>query len=406
VHVVCGKGNNGADGRVAADLLRERGVRVLVHDAAWAPPAIADGHLVIDAAYGTGFRGVWEPPQVGDIPVLAVDIPSGVDAATGAVSGRVLAATRTVTFQALKPGHVLPPGRWMSGEVVVADIGLDTSRAQAHVVDAAAVAAWLPQRPVDAHKWHAAVRMVAGSQGMTGAAALAARAAMRSGAGMVHLSAVGALVVDAPVEVVQKPLAAGLWAATLVQSAQRFHSFVVGPGIGRDDATTEQARRAIVDMPLPTVIDGDGLFALAWSAQGAAALLRSRTLPTVLTPHDGEYQTLAGRAPGPDRLAAARSLAGETGAVVLLKGASTVVAHPDGRVLVVTNGDQRLATAGTGDVMSGVIGALLARGVDAFEAAAAGAWLHADALRCLPADGVIASDLIDGLRPVLEVQSQ
>ena len=139
VHVLCGKGNNGADGRVAADRLRQEGVRVIVHDAVWAPPAITDGHLIIDAAYGTGFRGLWEPPQVGDIPVLAVDIPSGVDASTGAVSGRVLPATRTVTFQAMKPGHLLAPGRWLCGDVVVAAIGLDVSAAKAHLVDEAAV---------------------------------------------------------------------------------------------------------------------------------------------------------------------------------------------------------------------------------------------------------------------------
>ena len=236
----------------------------------------------------------------------------------------------------------------------------------------------------------------------TGAAALAARAAMRAGAGMLHLSAVGTLVVDAPVEVVQKPLSSGQWAAPLVQSVGRFHSFVIGPGIGRDDTTADQARQAVIEMPLPTVVDGDGLFALAWSAQGASALLRGRSLPTVITPHDGEYQTLVGRPSGPDRIAAARSLAADTGAVVLLKGATTVVAGPDGRVLVITNGDQRLATAGTGDVLAGIIGALLARGVPAVEVASAGAWLHGDALRRLPQSGVVASDLVDGMQAMPE----
>lgn len=393
VHVVCGKGNNGADGRVAARLLAERGVRVVVHEAEWVPPVLAPADLVIDAAYGTGFRGTWAPPSVGATPVLAVDIPSGLDALTGSAEGRVLPARRTVTFQALKPGHLFGVGPSFAGEIEVVDIGLDTSRVRTHIVGADDVARWLPVRQRDAHKWHSAVRMVAGSPGMTGAAALASSAAMRAGAGMVHLSAVGTLVVDAPVEVVQKPLTSA-WAASVVESAGRFHAFVVGPGIGRDEHTAEHTRRAVIDMPLPTVVDGDGLFAMAWNAQGAADLLRRRTLPTVLTPHAGEYQLLTGRVPGADRVDAARQLAATTGCVVLLKGPATVVASPGGASYVVANGDQRLATAGTGDVLSGTIGALLARGVPALEAAAAGAWLQGAAVRTLPDEGVVASDLL------------
>lgn len=236
---------------------------------------------------------------------------------------------------------------------------------------------------------------------MTGAARLAAHAAMRAGAGMVHLSAPGTLVAQAPAEVVQRPLPTKGWAPEVLDTLDRFHSLVVGPGLGRDDDTAAQARMLAVEAPIPTVIDGDGLFAMAWNADGAAALLRRRTTPTVLTPHDGEYTLLTGAAPATDRLVAARRLAADTGCVVLLKGPATVVADPHGAALVVTTGDARLATAGTGDVLSGIIGALLAAGVPALQAAAAGAWLHGRAARRAPERGMVAGDLADHLPAVL-----
>ena len=237
---------------------------------------------------------------------------------------------------------------------------------------------------------------------MTGAARLAAEAAMRTGAGMVHLSAPGTMVAQAPAEVVQRPLPAKGWAGEVLDTIDRFHSLVVGPGLGRDDDTAAQTRLLAVDAPVPTVIDGDALFAMAWNADGAATLLRRRTTPTVLTPHDGEYALLVGSQPGVDRLAAARSLAAATGCIVLLKGAATIIANPDGDVLVATAGDARLATAGTGDVLSGIIGALLAAGVPAFQAAAAGAWLHGRAAQLAPAHGMVAGDIAQHLPAVLE----
>ena len=161
-------------------------------------------------------------------------------------------------------------------------------------------------------------------------------------------------------------------------------------------------RDVVARVQLPTVVDGDGLFALAWSGEGARAVLRARSAPTVLTPHDGEFALLLGARIGPDRLAAARRLAADTGAVVALKGPATVIAEPEGRALVVTAGDERLATAGTGDVLSGIVGALLAEGVPAFEAAAAGAWIHGQAGRRGPARGLIAGDLPDLIPAVLE----
>ncbi len=404
VHVIAGPGNNGADGRVAAAVLASRGVSVRVHDAFALPLVLPPADLVIDAAYGTGFRETWNPPDVGSTPVLAVDVPSGVNALTGEALGNVLAATRTLTFAALKPGLLMPPGSELVGELELADIGLGEAAARhahAHLVQPADVAAWLPARSVTAHKWRAAVRVVAGSVGMTGAAQLASHAAMRAGAGMVHLSAPGTMVVQAPVEVVQRPLPVKGWAGEVLDSLDRFHALVVGPGLGRADETTAQTRLLAVDAPIPTVIDGDGLFAMAWNAEGAAALLQRRTAPTVLTPHDGEYALLVGASPGADRMVAARRLAADTGCVVLLKGATTVVADPDGQVLLVTSGDARLATAGTGDVLSGIIGALLAAGVPALRAAAAGAWLHGQAASAAPARGMIASDIAEHLPAVV-----
>jgi len=404
VHVIAGKGNNGADGRVAAELLAARGVRVFVHDATACPPTLRGAHLVIDAAYGTGFRGTWSPPDVGSTPVLAVDIPSGVDALTGDAAGPVLAAERTVTFAALKQGLLVPPGSELAGAVELADIGL-AERAATHchawLVQANDVAAWLPRRGVDAHKWRTAVRVVAGSPGMTGAASLVSTAALRAGAGMVHLSSIGTLVPNAPAEVVQRPLLQRDWPEEVMATLSRFHSLVLGPGVGRTDDTAEQVRRLALAAVVPAVLDGDALFAMAWNSRGAAALLRQRTAPTVLTPHDGEYVMLHGGPVGPDRIVAARRLAEDSGCVVLLKGPATVVAEPGGRALVVTTGDNRLATAGTGDVLAGIIGALLAAGMRPLLAAAAGAWMHGRAASLAPAVGMVAGDIAGHLPEVL-----
>ena len=405
VNIIVGKGNNGADGRVAGERLQATGVKVRVYEVDDCPSALPPADLVIDAAYGTGFRGAWQPPDVGAAPVLAVDIPSGVDALTGAAGDDVLSAVATVTFGALKPGLFLPPGSRYAGEVQIAEIGLAaaaTAQARAYLVQAADVAKWLPRRDASAHKWRAAVRIVAGSPAMAGAAALVTSGALRAGAGMVHLSSPGALLDGVATEVVQRPLATDNWGDEVLGSLDRFHSLVIGPGLGRTEGVATQTRLVVLAAPVPTVIDGDALFAMAWNVQDAAALLRRRTTPTVLTPHDGEYALLTGAQPIPDRLEAARRLAKATGCVVLLKGPATVVAEPAGQVLVVTTGDARLATAGTGDVLAGIVGALLAAGVPAFHAAAAGAWLHGAAANRAPAHGMIASDIVDHLPAVWE----
>ena len=392
VVVLAGKGNNGADGRAAAVRLRRRGVRVAVVDALDAPDRLPAADLVIDAAYGTGFHGEHHAPDVGGAPVLAVDIPSGVSGRTGEVHGRVLPAVRTVTFAALKPGLLFDPGRSFVGELELADIGLDVGAARAGLVERDDVAAWLPLRPSQSHKWKAAVLVVAGSPGMTGAAHLAASAALRAGAGMVRAGAPGLDDDRArPVEAVGVPLPARGWGDEALVSAERCHAIVVGPGLGAGDAT-RAGIRVLLTAGLPVVVDGDGLSALGADMADALA---ARTAATVLTPHDGEYERLAGVRPSADRLDAARSLAAATGAVVLLKGSPTVVADPHGEVRVVAAGDARLATAGTGDVLSGVVGALLAQGLPALEAAAAGAWLHGRAGAHGPARGLVAGDLPD-----------
>ncbi|HEY0519545.1 MAG TPA: NAD(P)H-hydrate dehydratase [Ilumatobacteraceae bacterium] len=402
VNILCGKGNNGGDGRVAARHLAAKGVRVRVFDVPGVPHVLPPADLVIDAAYGTGFHGTWLPPDVGDTPVLAVDIPSGVDALTGDITGDVLAATHTVTFAALKPGLLMPPGSALAGELELADIGLGVKWARANLVQAADVAAWWPERDEYAHKWRSAVRVVAGSSTMTGAPRLVAHAAMRSGAGMVHLSVPGMTLGDAPIEIVQRLLPSQAWADTALASLDRFHAVVVGPGLGRADETAASVRKLVIEAPLPMVIDGDGLFALGWSSEGATQLLRRRSVATVLTPHDGEYALLSGSQPGADRMVAARRLAADSGCTVLLKGAATIVADPSGDALVVTAGDARLATAGTGDVLSGIIGALLAGGVRPLHAAAAGAWVHGQAGRRGRRHGLVASDLPDLIPAVLE----
>jgi ADP-dependent NAD(P)H-hydrate dehydratase / NAD(P)H-hydrate epimerase len=413
VVVVAGKGNNGNDGRDAAARLARRGARVTEIPASEAPAQLPASDLVIDAAYGTGFRGEYHAPDPGGAPVLAVDIPSGVNGLTGEASGTPMVAARTVTFAALKPGLLFHPGRHVAGGVTLADIGLDVSSARTGVVDAADALAWLPPRPATAHKWRAALLVVAGSPGMMGAAHLVCAAAQRSGVGMVRavparpdasrLPSMSQLPIEA---VGVDPGTDRDWdeAAAGEVGTGRIHAMVIGPGLGRAENTVAAVRRLLGSMATGStaavglLVDGDGLTALG---SAAADLLGERRTPAVLTPHDGEYARLMDEQPGPDRCEAARRLAERVRAVVLLKGPTTTIAHPDGRVRLVTAGDQRLATAGTGDVLSGVIGALLARRLDPFDAAAAGAWLHGMASQRGPAEGLVASDIVAALPATL-----
>lgn len=397
--VVAGPGNNGADGRVAAARLARRGVRTTVFDVADAPPVLPEADLVVDAAFGTGISRAYDAPDPGAALVLAVDIPSGIHGDTGRAVGRPMRADLTVTFAGLKPGLLLGDGPAHTGAVRIADIGLDVSRATIHLVDDASAAARWPRRGTGAHKWHQAVLVVAGSPGMTGAGSMAAEAAQRAGAGMVRLVSPGVgHAPDAPREAVTVLVEETGWADAVVDDPGKVHAAAVGPGLGTSMATRHQIRTLLTGLDVPVVVDGDGLTALG---ADAASVLVHRRAPTVLTPHDGEFARLAGAPPGDDRIADVRALAQATGAVVLLKGPTTVVAGPDGGVRLVRSGDQRLATAGTGDVLTGIVAALLAGGLDPLDAAAVGAHVHGLAGRTAPAPGAVASDVIAGIPEAL-----
>ncbi len=400
VVVVAGKGNNGADGRVAAGWLRRRGVRVAVIETEDRPDRLPPCDLVIDAAFGTGFRGDYRAPDPGGAPVLAVDIPSGVDGLTGEAGPDAVRATETITFAALKPGLLFGAGFEHAGKVSVVDIGLDVSRSTISLFEAGDANHCLPPRSRDSHKWKSAIWLVAGSPGMTGAADMAARAAMRAGAGTVRLGVPGQGPVPRFPEVIGKPLPAEGWDADVARDLDRMKAVVLGPGLGRSDATVAAVRRLLAVADVPVVLDADALFALG-SLDDPARFLRKRHAPTILTPHDGEFSRLAGCPPGPRRISAVRHMAFTTGATVLLKGSTTIVAGPDGDVLLTTAGDARLATAGSGDVLAGVIGAFLAQGLAPQQAAAGGAFVHGTAAGLGWRRGLVAGDLLDLVPAVL-----
>lgn len=399
VVVVAGKGNNGNDGRVAAGVLARRGTVVEVLDAADCPARIDRADLVVDAAYGTGFTGTYEAPELAPgIRVLAVDIPSGVQGDTGVVSGRALAAERTVALAALKPGLLMGEGPALAGELTVADIGIAATDVTIGLVEDTDLGALAP-RDHEAHKWQSALAVVAGSPGMEGAAFLCSRGASRSGAGMVRLGVPGSGQGPWPLEAVRVRLGAAGWADEVLEVLERCQALVIGPGLGRDEPTLVAVREVIGRAEVPVVADADALFALGGAVE-AKAVIGGRDRPVVLTPHDGEYHRLMGEVPGPDRVAAARRLAGATGAVALVKGSLTAVAAPESAearpsVLLAAAGGPMLATAGTGDVLSGIIGAFLARGLDALEAAAFAAHVHGSAAHFGRREGLVSPDLPD-----------
>ena len=425
VVLVCGKGNNGGDGLVTASALRAWGARVAVFELAHGVDRsafareIGRADAVVDAMYGTGFTGELRDDAafvagVFDAftgSVVAVDVPSGIDGLTGEARGVAVRATHTVTFAARKPGLVFEPGHSYAGEVTVAEIGIDLGDTAAHAVVLSAddVRAILAPRAAAAHKWQSGVFVVGGSRGMTGAPMFVSHAAMRAGAGIVWcgLPGDGAARAASGTEVITKALPAsddGLLTTTgadvVLADVERFRALAVGPGLGTGEDVHLAVHRIVAGAAVPLVLDADGLNAL----EGRLATLHSRTAPTVITPHEGEYRRLTGHDVGPDRLAAAHELATASGVVVLLKGPGTVIADPTGATVVNSTGGAALATAGSGDVLTGIIAGFLARGLAAFEAAAVGAWVHgavADRFAREVGPGLVASDLIAGLPSTL-----
>jgi NAD(P)H-hydrate epimerase len=399
---VCGNGSNGGDGRVAARVLRDAGRAA---DETNEP----DGYdVVVDALFGTGFRG--EPrPEAAELierinathaPVVAVDVPSGVDASTGEIEGAAVEADLTVTFHAPKVGLVVRPGRSRAGRIVVADIGLEhgqtaTRRATEEILSA------VPLRRAGDTKYTAgSVLVVGGQPGMTSAACLTAMAALRADAGYVTLAVPERALPAAEASALEPVKLA--WrdddaASTIAAASERARALALGPGLGRGEHRRGLVRELLEQLDVPAVVDADALFELAPV---------ERSAPTVLTPHAGELGRLLGRDSSDvdaHRLRAARDAAERFHAIVLLKGTDTVVASPDGETVVSDFGPPSLATAGTGDVLTGVIAAFLAKGVQPVTAAAAAAVAHGLAARSAPhAAGLVASDLLSLLPAVLD----
>ena len=396
VCAVVGSGDNGGDALWAVTFLRRRGAAAAAvllnpertHQKALAAFRTAGGRvvqslpaatdLVIDGVVGISGSGPLRPAAAevfaavdeAGIPVVAVDIPSGVDVQTGAVDGPAVHAALTVTFGGLKPVHALGD----CGRVELVDIGLDLPPPDMMSFDAADVAArWPMPGPKDDKYTQGVTGVLAGSATYPGAAVLCTGAAVAATSGMVRYAGSAAQqVLSHWPEVIASPTAA---------AAGRVQAWVVGPGLGTDDAGASALWFAL-DTDLPVIVDADALTILAAHPD----LVVNRTAPTVLTPHAGEFARLAGTPPGDDRVAATRRLADQFGATVLLKGNVTVVAEPGGPVYLNPAGQSWAATAGSGDVLSGIIGALLAAGLPAGEAAAAAAFVHAHAANLSAAD--------------------
>jgi ADP-dependent NAD(P)H-hydrate dehydratase / NAD(P)H-hydrate epimerase len=449
IAVVCGKGNNGGDGFVAARLLRERGrtVRVLTlapveelrGDALanaqrlggdppepFKPVALEGAAAIIDAILGTGFAGEPRDPAASAIDainaygaqsvIVACDMPSGVNGSNGEIEGSAVRADATATFHAAKPGLWIAPGKAHAGEVRVIDIGIPpdgpgdprVGLIENRVIDQ------LPVRGSASTKFAAgSVLVCGGSIGLTGAPCMASEAAMRAGAGYVTACVPGslnAIFESHLLEVMTVPLPESAshppgrldegGVEEVLERSKRVQALALGPGLGREPDSLRFAREVARRAPVPLLLDADGLNAHA----GRVSDLAQREAATVMTPHAGELARLLdtdSRAVEAHRLDSVRRAAAQAGAIVVLKGDDTLVANREGQVGVSRGGAPALATAGTGDVLSGVVAAYLSKGIDPFAAACAGVLIHATAGRLLGeergTEGVIASDVIDAL---------
>jgi NAD(P)H-hydrate epimerase len=403
---VCGGGANGGDGRIAVDVLRSAGREAEVSD------DVSRADVILDALFGTGFHG--EPREdaarkveainSAAVPVVAVDLPSGVDASTGEVAGPCVDAALTVTMHGRKLGLEVAPGRFHAGEVVVAEIGLEPAETE-HRLVTAEILQQVPRRSSEQNKYTAGtVLVVGGSRGLTGAPSLAAEAAFRADAGYVAVAAP-----ESTLPVFEQRLLEAVKLACpeeggriapraiepIAEFAARAGAVALGPGLGRGDGPHEVVARLLAELDVPVVVDADGLYALEPF---------ERSAPTVLTPHEGELARLLGEESdwvAAHRLEAVRRGAERFGCVCLLKGADTLVASPGEGAWVCSQGTPALATAGTGDVLTGIVAAFLAKGLEPRLAAAAAATAHQLASRRIPQAGAIASDVIAALPLVL-----
>ena len=389
---VCGGGANGGDGRIALEVLRAAGRQAQEG---------TEGDVLIDALFGTGFKGEPRPDAARLIeeinasraPVVAVDLPSGVDADTGEIAGAAVNADVTVTMHGRKVGLEVAPGRFNAGDVVVADIGLD-HRETTHALVTRELLSLVPRKlPSDTKYTAGALLVVGGAPGMTGAVSLTATAAFRADAGYVTVCAPAEsmpVLEGRLVEAVKRPL------EEAQNSLAKHDALAIGPGLGRSNDVQALVRRLLEDSDLPAVVDADALYGLEPFARSA---------PTVLTPHEGELGRLLGRDSGwvaAHRLAAVTEAVERFGCICLLKGADALIAAPGPGVLVAALGPPSLATAGTGDVLTGVIGAFLAKGMEARLAAAAGAVACDVAARLGPSRGLVASDVVALLPTALD----
>lgn len=435
IAVLCGPGNNGGDGFVAARLLAGAGrtVRLALlgsHDALkgdaganaarWQgeirelEPALIDGAaVVIDALFGAGLGRPIDGPaartiealNASDAACVAVDMPSGVHGDTGLVLGVAPQAAKTVTFFRRKPGHVLYPGRGLCGEVHVADIGIpEAVLAQINPSSRENLPAlWQPSMPwprSDGHKYHRGHAVIAGGAALTGAARLASYAALRIGAGLVTIAAppqAGMVYRSGRPTIMVRDIADADAFETLV-GEPRVSAVLVGPGNGVTDETADRVLRALAARPC--VLDADALTVFADKADRLFdALAKGAGGTSVLTPHEGEFARLFDAPADAGKIARASAAAIAAQAVVLLKGADTVIAAPDGRVAINTNAPAYLATAGSGDVLAGFIVGLMAQGMAAYEAAGAAAWIHGACANAF-GPGLIADDLADQIPQV------
>jgi hydroxyethylthiazole kinase-like uncharacterized protein yjeF len=442
VVLIAGPGNNGGDAFVAARVLRERGYRLqmlLVGDAArlkgdaaeaarqWGgpiepadPAALADADLIVDGLFGAGLdrpveglpRAMIEAMNASPAPVVAIDLPSGINGTTGAVMGVAVDAVESVTFFRAKPGHYLLPGRLHSGTLRIADIGIKDGtlaevRPQTFLNSPELWERLFPVPQMAGHKYSRGHTVIAsGPATTTGAARMAARAALRAGAGLVTIASPrDALPVNAATNlaVMVRPVD-GAAELTRFLEDKRFNAIGLGPGLGVDPATCDLALVALAG-ERAVVLDADALTSFSDDATRLFTAIKARgSAATVLTPHEGEFARLFGTLTDADKpvvskLERARLAARRSGAVLLLKGADTVIADPHGRAAINANAPAWLATAGAGDVLTGITTGLLAQGMPGFEAACAAVWLHAEAASVV-GPGLIAEDLPEALPKV------